>query len=143
MVRSPLTADTAASVGEVIASADNTLAVLVRHARSLSRVQSLLASALGAELAVQFQVAALRQERLVLLASAAAAATRLRMQTEQILRVLQAAGYTCLRHVDIRVAPLTREPLANPVRRQLSPAAELALSLMSRMSRDPGDNSRN
>lgn len=143
MVRSPPTADTAASVGEVIAGADNTLAVLVRHARSLSRVESLLASQLGPELAAQFQVAALRQDRLVLLASTASWATRLRMRTEQILNFLQASGYAHLRHVDIRVAPLTREPVAGPVRRQLSPAAELALSLMSRMSRNPGDNSRN
>jgi hypothetical protein len=65
------------------------------------------------------------------------------MHSEQILNFLQASGYAYLRHVDIRVAPLTREPDANPVRRQLSPAAALAFSLMSRMSRDPGDNSRN
>lgn len=143
MVRSPKTADTAASVGEVIAGADNTLAELIRHARSLSRVESLLASHLGPDLSAQFQVAALRQDRLVLLASAASWATRLRMHTEQILTFLQASGYACLRHVDIRIAPLTREPVANPVRRQLSPAAALAFSLMSRMSRNPGDNSGN
>jgi hypothetical protein len=106
-------------------------------------VESLLASQLRPELAAQFQVAALRQDRLVLLASAASWATRLHMHSEQILNFLQASGYAYLRHVDIRVAPVTREQIANPVRRQLSPAAELAFSLMSRMSRNPGDNSGN
>ncbi len=139
MVRPPQTRDTAVSVGEVIADADNTLAVLLRHARSLSRVESLLAGQLGPEMAAQFQVAALRQDRLVLLAVTASWATRLRMQTEQMLHFLQASGYAYLRYVDIRVAPLHHELSKNPTLRQLSPAAELAFSLMSRMS---GDNSR-
>jgi len=74
----------------------------------------------------------MHQNRLVLLASSATWATRLRMHAKQMLHVLQTSGYSDLLHIDVRVAPLTREPRKNKSRRSLSPAAQLALSLMSR-----------
>jgi hypothetical protein len=139
MVRSSKYPDGAASVGEVISDSSDTLAALFRHAKSLTRVESLLASYISPELADQFQVAAMRRDRLVLQASAACWATRLRMQAEQLLQFLRASGYDHLRHIDIRVAPLQRQAMQGPVRRRISPAAQLALSLMSRLSRDPGE----
>jgi hypothetical protein len=105
-------------------------------------LESLLADYTGPQLAAQFQVAVMREDRLVLVTPTAAWATRLRMQAEQMLHSLQASGYEQLRHIDIRVAPLHHEPLAKKIRRQLSPAAELALKLMSRMSDSPADDSK-
>ena len=43
-----------------------------------------------------------------------------------------------LRHIDIRVAPLNRQPIASPVRKPHSAAAELALGLMAQLSRKNG-----
>lgn len=141
MVRSPQFGDTAPSVGQVISDSDNTLSALLRHARSLAGLESLLADYTGPQLAAQFQVAVLREDRLVLLTPTAAWATRLRMQAEQMLHFLQASGYEQLRHIDIRVAPLHREPVAEKARRQLSPAAELAFKLMAHMSDPHRDDS--
>ena len=140
MVRSPKIPDTAASVGEVISESGHTLSALVCHARSLARVESLLTDLAGEELATHFQVAAMRQDRLVLLTPTASWATRLRMQAGQMLHLLQQSGYRHLRHVDIRVAPTQREHTETKVRRPLSPAAELALSLMSRLVSDDTKN---
>jgi hypothetical protein len=139
MVHSSKFPDSASSVGDVISHSDNTLSALFRHAKSLTRVESLLSGYISPELACRFQVASMRQDRLVLLAPASSWATRLRMQAEQMLQFLQASGYAHLRHIDIRVAPLATPPTQNPVRRSLSPAAELAFSLMSRLTgKDPG-----
>jgi len=87
--------------------------------------------------AAQFQVAAMRQDRLVLLTPSAAWATRLRMQAEQMLQFLQVSGFAHLRYIDIRVAALSREPdPPQRVRRTLSPTAELALKHMRRLTGD-------
>jgi len=139
MVRSPKFQDTAPSVGQVISDTGDTLSAVLRHARSLAEMESLLAEYSGPQIAAQFQVAAMREDRLVLLTPTAAWATRLRMQAEQMLRFLQASGYGQLRHVDIRVAPLNHPSIEKKVRRQLSPAAELAFKLMYRMSSKSSD----
>ena len=140
MVRSPQFQDTAASVGQVISDSGDTLPALLRHARSLARMESLLADYSGPQMAAQFQVAAMHADRLVLLTPTASWATRLRMQAEQMLHFLQASGYKQLRYIDIRVAPLHHEPVEKKVRRRLSPAAELALKLMSRFFTDSSDS---
>ncbi len=142
MVRSPKLRDTAAIVGDVMTDSAHSLAVLLRHARSLARAERLLADYIGPKVAAQLRVAAMRQDRLVLLTPTASWATRLRMQAEQMLRFLQASGYAHLRYIDIRVAPLNSEPVEQKVRRQLSPAAELALKLMTRLSKDSIDDAK-
>ena len=144
MVDSSKSVDVASRVGDIISDPGNSLSMLFRHAKSLTRVESVLASHTGPELAAQFKAASMDQDRLLLLASSASWATRLRMQTGQMLQFLQASGYAHLRYIDIRVAPLEPKPVDNPpVRRGLSPAAQLAFSLMSRMSGDPGDDPKN
>jgi hypothetical protein len=60
------------------------------------------------------------------------------MQATEMLSFLQSSGYEHLRHIDIRVAPLSREPVETPVRKPLSPAAELALGLMTQLSGKDG-----
>lgn len=142
MVRSPQFGDTAESVGQIISDSGNTLSALLRHARSLAGLESLLADYTGPQLAAQFQVAALRKDRLVLLTPTAIWATRLRMQAVPMLHFLQASGFEQVRHIDIRVAPLHREPVAEKTQRKLSPAAELAFKLMSHMSDHSPDDSQ-
>jgi len=135
MVRSPQFQDAATSIDQVISDSDNTLAALLRHAASLAKMESLLAGYAGPDMAEHFRVAAVRGDRLVLQTPTASWATRLRMQHEQILRLLKASGYKHLRHIDIRVAPLQGDrPFEKKIRRQLSPAAKLALEQMSRLS---------
>jgi len=104
-------------------------------------VESLLAECTGPQFAEHFQAAVMREDRLVLLTPTASWATRLRMQAEQMLRFLQKSGYGHLRHIDIRVSPLHRAPAEKKIPRQMSPAAEHAFELMSRLSsRSPDDS---
>jgi len=142
MVRSPRFQDSATSIGQVISDSDDTLAALLRHAASLAKLESVLADYTGPDMAEQFRVAAVRGDRLVLQTPTASWATRLRMQNEQMLRFLKASGYEDLHHIDIHVAPLQyNRPLEKKTRRQLSPAAKLALQLMSRLSGNFSDDS--
>ena len=142
MVRPPKLQDTAPSVGQVISDTGDTLSAVLRHARSLAEMESLLAEYTGPQFAEHFQAAVMRGDRLVLLTSTASWATRLRMQAEQMLRFLQSSGYGHLRHIDIRVAPLHQMTVEKKVRRQLSPAAELAFKLMSQISSNAPDDSK-
>lgn len=137
MVQSPESRHPGAHVDEVIANADAALAALFQQANLLARAESILAGHCEPELAAQFQVAAMRQDRLVLLSPTAAWATRLRMQTGHMLLVLQAAGFPQLRHIDIRVAPLCRAAPEEKVRQPLSAAALLALSQIARLIGSP------
>ena len=135
MARTPESGGNSPSVGELIADPHSSLASLFHQARNLARVESLLSGMTGTEVAARFQVAAIREDRLVLLTPSAPWATRLRMQAEQMLQFLQVSGFAHLRYIDIRVAPLSREPEApQRVRRTLSPAAELALKHMRRLT---------
>ena len=135
MTRTPKSGGTSSSVSEVIADPHSSLASLFHQARTLARVESLLTGYAGLEVATQFQVASIREDRLVLLTPNAAWATRLRMQAEQMLQFLQVSGITHLRYIDIRVAPMIRDPEAPQiVRRPLSPTAQLALKHMRRLT---------
>ena len=106
---------------------------LLQHAGSLTQLQQRLAAVLDPALAAHFQVANLRQNRLVLLASSPAWATRLRMQAADLLAFLRRSGHPELIEVEVRVAPLTAPPPPKPGRKALSPAAEQALALMARL----------
>jgi hypothetical protein len=135
MSRSPQNRGGAASVRDVISGSDNAFAKLLNQAKVLARVESLLAGCSSHTSVANFQVAAVQQDRLVLITPNAAWATRLRMQTQPMLHFLQASGYAQLGHIDIRVAPLTGEPATQKTQRKPSAAAKLALNLMSSMSK--------
>ncbi|HMB59787.1 MAG TPA: DciA family protein [Xanthomonadales bacterium] len=134
MVRAPKNRDAAAvRVGEVLSTKDNPLSALLNYANTLTQLESLLTGVAGPELSGHFQVAAVRQDRLILLTPTASWATRLRMQANQLLDGLKGSAYAHLKHIDIRVAPLSREPAEKRVRKQRSVAADLALEHMSRI----------
>jgi len=128
------------SVRDVISGPDNAFAMLLNQAKLLARLESLLSGPdsqfFSRDEPANFQVAALHQDRLVLITPTAAWATRLRMQTQAMLHFLQASGYAQLDHIDVRVAPLAREITEPKKPKKPSPAAKLALNLMSDMSRN-------
>jgi hypothetical protein len=134
MVRSPKHRGKTSSIGDVLSDTDNKLSTLILKARMLTQVQSLLAAKTDPTLAGQFQVAAIRQDRLILVTPSASWATRLRMHTHSMLQTLQQSGYEQLRFIDMRVAPLSLEPEKPRVQKQVSPAAKLAFKHMSQLS---------
>lgn len=103
------------------------------HARLLQKAQHVLADSVDPSLATRFQVANIRQNRLILLAPAAAWATRLRMETPRLLETLRQAGFAGLREIDVRVAPLVEQPAKKRSPKALSPAARQALGCMARL----------
>jgi len=133
MVRAPNHPDAPTRVGEVMSTKDTRLAGLVKYANSLSRLETLLAGIADPELASQFQVAAIRENRLILVTPTASWATRLRMHSETLLNGLQGTAFSQLMHIDIRVAPLSREPAPKRLKKNRSPAAELALKHMRQL----------
>ncbi len=139
MVRSPKHRSNASSVGDVLSNTDNNLSALIRKARALTQVESILAAEIDPTLAGQFQAAAIRQDRLILVTPSASWAMRLRMHTNLMLRALQQSDHEHLRFIDIRVAPLSHETDKPRVHREVSPAAKLAFELMGQLS----DNNKN
>lgn len=118
---------------------DTSLGRLLTRARFLARLESLLSDCVSPELAHQFQVAAVRGNRLILISPTAAWATRLRMHSAQMLGLLQTTGHADIRQIDVRVAPFTRPAPPSRHRRPLSPAAKQAIDLMTRYTREGED----
>ncbi len=106
---------------------------VLRHAEWLMQLQELLSASVEPALANRFQVANVRQNRLILLAPSAAWATRLRMQAALLLETLNQRGFGDLREIEVRVAPLVEQSTSGRSVRALSAAAEEALGLMSRL----------
>lgn len=124
-----------AAVQDLLPGADHPLGALFRHAERLAQIEALLAGITGPDTAARFQVANVRQDRLILVTPTAAWATRLRLAAPQLIQSLQASGHAYLHHIDIRVAPLHREAAERKPRRPLSPAAKQALEQMRRLTR--------
>lgn len=122
-----------AAIEDLISGTEHALGALYRHAQGLARIEALLAGLTGPELAARFQVANVRQDRLILVTPTAAWATRLRMLAPQMLRLLETRGLGNLKHIDLRVAPIHRDAPQRKSRRQLSPAAQQALDQMRRL----------
>jgi hypothetical protein len=136
MSRSPKKPRDASHVGDVITDNKSNFSELISHAKKLEAITVLLRGHISPDLAHQFQVAAMRQDRLTLITPNATWATRFRMQSSQMLDSLKSSTWSHLRHIDIRIAPLKVESEPIPVRRQLTPAAKLAFSLMSQLNKD-------
>lgn len=139
MGRHPQSDQTAINLSEVLSEQGSDLQGIVERARFLLRLQDMIAAAVDPELATRFQVANVRPGRLILLTPSAAWATRLRLHTSQILVVLRRAGLPDLSDIEVRVAPLTRQPVPVRTARPLSPTARQALELMGRLSTEKED----
>ena len=133
MARNPQSGKKPFRVSEVITDHGSSLGNLLKHANLLTHIEHLLASFLSPELAANFQVATIRENRLILISPSASWATMLRMQAPQLIRSLQQAGCPEIEHIDIRVAPLIEQHATERKRRTLSPAAQQALESMAKL----------
>ena len=143
MTRFPQSANTTRRVGEFLTNTgsdtDSRLGNLMQRAAYLMQLESLLSSLVEPDLSVQFQVAAARKNRLILISPTASWATRLRMQAPQIISSLHAAGVTKIEHIDIRVAPLVKQSTETRSSRPLSDAAKTALENMAELTASDKD----
>jgi hypothetical protein len=120
-------------ISEVLSDHGSSLGSLLRRVSFLMQLEHLLANSLDPELASHFQLATIHDNRIVLIAPGAAWATRLRMQTPELLKALHQAGYAEIEHIDVRIAPLAVQPENIRRKRPLSPAAQQALDSMHRL----------
>ena len=136
MSRYPQSKKSTFQVREVFNTSESGLNNLLRTAGQIERLQSLLHGLVDPDLASQFQVAAVRKNRLILITPTASWATRLRMQAPQIIGSLHQAGVSSVEHIDIRVAPLVEQKREQRKPRALSAAAKQALQYMAQLEND-------
>ena len=136
MARNPQSGKKTFRVSEVIRDHGSSLGTLLRRAGLLTQVEQSLAGFMDPELAAHFQVATIRENRLILISPSASWATLLRMQAAQLIKFLHQTGHTEIEHIDIRVAPLIEQHVLSRKRRELSPAARQALGSMARLDSD-------
>ena len=139
MTRLPQSGKTTQRVAEVLNDPDSSLSNLLERASYLMQLETLLTGLLEADLAAQFQVAAVRKNRLILISPSASWATRLRMQAPRLISSLHAAGARQIEHIDIRVAPLARQPVGKRSKKPLSAAAKQALGHMAHLRDETSD----
>ena len=139
MSRLPQSGKTTHRVAEVLDDPDTSLSNLLERASYLMQIETLLTGLLDSDLAAQFQVAAARKNRLILISPSASWATRLRMQAPRLISSLHAAGARQIEHIDIRVAPLANPPAEKRSKRPLSAAAKQALGHMAHLRDETSD----
>ncbi len=139
MTHPPQSGKTTQRLSEVLNHPDSSLGNLLERARYLMQLENILTDLLEADLAAQFQVAATRKNRLILISPSASWATRLRMQAPRLISSLHAAGARQIDHIDIRVAPLVNLSVGTRSKRPLSAAAKQALGHMTHMRNETND----
>lgn len=136
MSRNPQSGKKLRRVSDVITDHGTSLGKVLKRGSLLMQLQHLLSGCLDPGLAAHFQVATVKNQRLVVITPSATWATLLRMQVRSMLDTLHQAGYPEIKSIDIRVAPLV-EPREEPrKRRPLSPAAKQALEAMHHLDDD-------
>ena len=136
MTRFSQSGKTTRRVRDVITDHGSSLGRLLKRGSFLMQLQHLLANELDPGLAAHFQVATAEGNRLILITPSASWATLLRMNASNLLETLHRAGYTEIKSIHVRVAPLVDQPVAERKKRPLSPAARQALDAMSHLGDD-------
>lgn len=139
MARRPQSDQSAPPISEFLSDQGSELGAILDRTRLLLHLQQRLASSLEPALANHFQVANIRQNRLILLAPSATWATRLRLETADLLESLHEAGFMSLREIEVRVAPLVKQDAPRRTEKPLSAAARQALELMARLGSKSGE----
>jgi len=139
MARHPQSDQEAVRTSEVLPGPSSSLGKTLQHVRLLQRVQRILSVSLEPSLRDQFQVANIRQNRLILLAPSSAWATRLRMESANLIHAMREAGFAELCSVEVRVAPRVEQPASVRTGKSLSLAAEQALGSMARLGAESED----
>ena len=142
MSRLPQSGKTTQRVAEVLNDPDSSLSNLLEQAAYLMQLETLLTGQLDPGLAAQFQVAAARKNRLILISPSASWATSLRMQAPRLISSLHAAGVRQIEHIDIRVAPLVNLSAETRAKRPLSAAAKQALGHMAHLRDKPEEETQ-
>jgi hypothetical protein len=99
----------AREVSEVLGSQSKGLGDLIKRAKYLQYLDQKLSGLLDQEMCPFVQVAAVHENCLVLVTSSAALATRLKLDSDSLLKSLHAVGVNGLSQVKIRIAPISRE----------------------------------
>lgn len=115
---------------------DAGFAKILKHARLLNRLDTILDSILEPALSAHCQVAEYRNHCLVVVCSNASFATRIRMISRQLLDSFRDEGETAIERIEIRIAPVNRPQPDTRTKRTLSPAA---LEALGRFASDSGD----
>jgi len=136
MARIPQSGKKIFRISEVITDHGTSLGILMQRAHVLMRIEQLLSGFLDPEIATHFQVAAIRENRLILISPSANRATQLRLLTAQLIKHLHQSGFPEIEYIDIRVAPLSGQPATLKKKKSLSVAARQALDVMSRFRED-------
>lgn len=139
MARYPHSDKAALSPADVLDNPSTSFGGLLKRANLLLQIEQALRGMLDTDLAGRYRVANVRHGRLILLAPAAAWATRLRMLAPQLLDRLHQSGYADIESIDVRVGPLVPEPPPATGAKPLSSAAKQALDLMSRLGKESED----
>ena len=138
MVRNPQSyKGTARQVGELLKSRSSGLGKLLDQARQLQFLDQKLADLLEPEIGSQVQVAALRENCLVLVTPSAALATRLKHDSDSLLNSLQASGVKGISQIRVRTAPLSQ---TKPVSRRKRKLPDIARQSLERFAADSGDD---
>ncbi len=124
-------------VSEMLKSRSSGLGQLLKHARKLEQLDQKLANILEPDISGRVRVAALHDHRLVLITPSAALATRLRLDSEDLLKALQAVGVKGISQIQIRTAPLSQVEVIQRRKRQLP---EIGRKSLQRFARDSGDD---
>lgn len=123
-------------VSRLLSSGKSGLGQLLSQARQLEQLDRHLATLVDKEIAPLVQVAALRDDCLVLVTPSAALATRLRMDSDSLVRSMAAACRRPISNLKVRVAPLARSQVEDRKRRHLPESAKQSLK---RFAADSGD----
>ena len=124
------------SVQTLLNNHDAGFGKILAHARSLNRLDQILASIIDPTLSPHCQVAEFRNHCLILVCSNATFATRLRMISHHLLDSFREEGEFGIERIDIRIAPVNRPQPKARKQRNLSSAAIQALG---RFASDSGD----
>lgn len=112
----PASENTARRLSEILtgqgASQGTSLGGLLRRASLLAQLQNVLAGSLHPDLAANLQVANVRDGCLILATPSPAWATRLRMQSRQVLEILRGVGLSDVDRVEVRIVPPSDWPFA-------------------------------
>jgi len=136
MARIPQSGKKVFRISEVITDHGASLGLLLQRANMLIRIEQQLSGFLDPEIVAHFQAAAIRENRLILIAPSASWATQLRMHAPQLIKRLNHSGFPDIEHIDIRVAPLAEPQPDQRKKRTLTPAARQALEAMGRIEAD-------
>ncbi len=123
-------------VSELLQSRSSGLGQLLNHAQYLLMLDKKLSCIVEPAIAKQVQVAALNQRCLLLITPSAALATRLRHDSQCLLKTLLASGVRGIDDIQVRTAPLS---LAREEHRQRRALPEIAKQSLQRFAQDSGD----